>query len=90
MPSLNEKLRVLVEWSPLIGMVSEISAAKTPLDRALKVSNALRWLARKTDTPVDDEMIVLLEAILRTTEGQAFFDYMVKLGESLSQAEVGP
>ena len=90
MPSLNEKLRVLYEWSPLIGMVSEISAAVTPLDRAVKVSATLRWLARKTDTPVDDELIVLLESILKTPEGQALFGYMVKLSTSLSQAEVGP
>lgn len=88
MATLNEKLRILVEWAPLIGLASEISAATTPLERALRISAALRWAARKTGTPVDDEMVELLEAVLRSKEGQALFDYFVTLGRELAKTEI--
>jgi hypothetical protein len=88
MPSLNEKLRVIVEWSPLIGYASEISAATTPLDRALKISAALKWVSLKTQTGVDDELVELLEAVLRSPEGAALFDYLVRLVSDLAKAEI--
>jgi hypothetical protein len=88
MATLNEKLRILVDWAPLIGIASEISAAKTPLERALKISVALRWAADKTDTPADDELVDLLEAVLKSPEGTALFDYMVKLVTALSHTEM--
>lgn len=88
MPSLNEKLRVLVEWSPLIGLASEISAATTPLERALKISAALRWVAGKTNTKLDDELVDLLEAVLKSPEGAALFKYLVELTTQMAKAEV--
>jgi hypothetical protein len=88
MPSLNEKLRILVEWAPLIGLASEISAASTPLDRALRISAALRWVSLKTNTPVDDELVELLEAVLKSPEGEALFQYGVRLVTNLSYAEL--
>lgn len=88
MPSVSEKIRVLVEWSPLIGLVSEITGASTPLDRALKISAALRWVATKTETRIDDEMVDLLEAVLKSPEGDALFHYLVRLGTAVAQQEV--
>lgn len=88
MPTLNEKLRILVDWAPLIGFASEITAAKTPLDRALKISAALRWVSDKTDTQVDDELVELIESVLKTPEGEALFVYLVSLGRGLSQMEI--
>jgi hypothetical protein len=89
MASLKEKLQLLVEWSPLIGLASEISAASTPLERALKISAALRWAASKTQTTVDEEVVELLEAVLRSQEGAALFNYLVDLLGAVAFAEVG-
>lgn len=88
MATLAEKLRVLVDWAPLIGLASEISAATTPLDRALKISGALRWAATKTGTTVDDELVNLLEEVLKSPEGTALFNYLVQLVEGLSAIQV--
>jgi CHASE3 domain sensor protein len=88
MATLSEKLRILVEWAPLIGLASEISAATTPLARALRISAALRWMSTKTGTPADDELVNLLEAVLRSDEGQALFDYLVKLTTNLAFTEM--
>lgn len=89
MASLREKLQLLVEWSPLIGHASEISAASTPLDRALRISAALRWAASKTQTPVDEELVDLLAAVLKSDEGAALFSYLVQLFGALAFAELG-
>lgn len=87
MPSIAEKLRVLVEWSPLIGLVSDITGASTPLDRALKIFAVLRWGADKTGTEIDDQLVDLIEDILRTPEGQALFEYVKGLVSNLAQQE---
>ena len=71
----------------MIGLVSDISVAKTPLERALKIFAALRWAAGKTETVLDDELVEVLEAVLQTTEGTALFSYFEKLGHSLSKME---
>lgn len=89
MASLREKLQLLVEWAPLIGLASEISAASTPLERALRISAALRWAASKTQTPVDEELVELLEAVLKSDEGAALFGYLVELFGALAFAEMG-
>ena len=89
MASLREKLQLLVEWSPLIGHASEISAASTPLERALRISAALRWAASKTKTNVDEELVDLLEAVLKSDEGAALFNYLVDLCGAIAFAEVG-
>lgn len=88
MPSVSQKIKVLLEWAPLIGLASEISAASTPLDRALKISAALKWAAEKTDTQADDEIVDLLEAVLKSDEGKALFDYLVALVTAVAKAEV--
>ncbi len=89
MATLSEKLRLLVEWSPLIGLASEISGATTPLERALKTSAVLRWLADKTQsTEVDDELVELLEAVLKSPEGTALFNYLTALVTSMASQEV--
>jgi hypothetical protein len=89
MPSIAEKLRVLVEWSPLIGLVSGVTGASTPLDRALRIFAVLRWVADKTGTEIDDQLVDLLEDILRTPEGQALFDYVQALATNLAKQEAG-
>jgi hypothetical protein len=88
MPTVSEKLRVLVEWAPLITLASEITAASTPLERALRISAALRWAARKTGTEADDDLVDLCEAVLRTKEGEALFDYLVKLTQTMAAMEM--
>jgi hypothetical protein len=72
-----DKLRLLAEWAPLLGRVQVIMDAKTPYDQALAVVKALQWAAGKSDIDVDDEALFHLEALLKTPEGQAFFQWIV-------------
>ena len=73
-----EKMKLLAEWAPLIGRLQGVMTAETPYDQSLAVVKTLQWAAGKSGTVVDDEAISHLEAVLRTPEGKAFFDWVVK------------
>jgi hypothetical protein len=76
---LVDKLRLLTEWAPLIGRLQGVMSAETPHDQALAITKTLQWAAGKsTGTTVDDEAVYHLEAILKSPEGKAFFDWVVK------------
>lgn len=78
-----DKLKLLAEWAPLIGRLQLISAAETPYDRALAITSAVQWAAGKSNTEVDDEALFHLEAVLRSPEGKAFFDWTVSKAGAL-------
>lgn len=72
-----EKLKLLAEWAPLIGRLQAVLDANTPLERATGIVKALQWAAGKSGTTMDDEALYHLEAVLKTPEGQAFFNWVV-------------
>lgn len=78
MPIL-EQLKLLAQWGPLLGRLQTIALAPTPKDRALAVLDALQFAAGNTKTTIDDEVIAHLEAILKTPEGAALFNWVVAL-----------
>lgn len=70
-----EKLKLLAEWAPLIGRLQAVATAKTPHEQSLAVVAAVQWAAGKSNTEIDDEALYHLEAVLRSPEGKAFFDW---------------
>lgn len=76
MPSAVEKIQTLIEWAPVLQLLSKLSAAT---DAAQKVEiglQLLKALAVKTATPVDDAFLERLAAALRTPEGARLFAYL--------------
>lgn len=76
MPIL-EKLKLLAEWAPLLGRLQSIMDANTPEEQALAVVKVLQWAAGKSGTEIDDEALFHLEAVLKSAEGKAFFNWVV-------------
>lgn len=74
---LLDKLRMIAEWSPMLARLQAVAMASTPHDRAVALVDALQWAAGKSDTTLDDEALEHVEAILRTAEGKAAFDWVV-------------
>lgn len=72
-----EKLKLLAEWAPLLGRLQVVISADKPYDQAVAVVKALQWAAGKSDLEVDDEALFHLEAVLKSAEGQAFFQWIV-------------
>lgn len=75
---LFDKLRLLAEWMPLVNRIQLIAAAQTPHEQALAVIDAAQWAAGRTGTEIDDEALAHIEAVLKTPEGQAFFEWALK------------
>ena len=75
---LFSKLRMLAEWAPLLNRLQMIALAKEPHDQALAVVSALQWAAGKSANTIDDEALAHVEALLKTSEGQAFFNWAIE------------
>lgn len=74
-----DQLRLLAQWGPLLGKLQPVVQAATPKDKAIAVLDALTFAAGKTKTTIDDDVIGHLEAILKTPEGAALFNWIVTI-----------
>lgn len=75
MPILDQ-LKLLAQWGPLLGFLQNVALAPTTKDKALAILSALLFAAGKTATPIDDEVVKHLDAILKSPEGGALFDWV--------------
>lgn len=73
-----EKLKLLAEWAPLLGRLQAVIDADTPEAQALAIVKALQWAAGKSSTEVDDEALYHIEAVLKSDEGRAAFNWVVQ------------
>lgn len=74
--SALDRLRLFMEWLPVIQMLPLIAAAKPGQSRALEVIRLLEMVAAKTQPKVDDEVIALLKAVVLTEPGGKLVDYI--------------
>jgi len=87
MPTVGERITALVEWAPALSLLSQISAAKTPHEKAARVLEALQFVAQKTNTPVDDDLLERVQGVLASPEGAALFEYVSLLLTALAKTE---
>ncbi len=88
MPTVAQKVRMLVDWAPALSLLSEISAADTAKERAEGALKLMRFVATKTATPIDDDLCERLEACLLSPQGAELFRYLVALAAAVSQQEI--
>ena len=69
--SIWDQLRLLQSWAPLIGYGQRFVNEIDPHRRALVVADACEWLAAKTSSPLDDQLVRHVGDILKTKEGEA-------------------
>lgn len=69
--SIWDQIRLLQAWSPLIGYGQRFVNELDPHRRALVVADCCEWLASKTASPLDDELVRHLGDVLKTKEGEA-------------------
>lgn len=77
--STLQKVRLLVEWAPLLALLEAVVKAPGNQDKALALVTALRWLSKKTLTETDDKALDHLESLLKTPEGAAIVNFLVTL-----------
>jgi|688.fasta_scaffold16907_10 hypothetical protein len=69
--SIWQQLALLQAWAPLIGYGQRFVNEADPYRRGLVVSDAAEWLASKTNSQADDQLVRLLADILKTPQGEA-------------------
>jgi hypothetical protein len=69
--SIWTNIRTIQEWGPAISYIQAFLVAKDSHHKALVVADAAEWLAAKTQTKFDDELVSLVSDILKTPQGEA-------------------
>ena len=72
---LLDRLKLLAEWAPLLAQLQVIGSAQSPHEQAVAIVKTLQWAAGKSTTSLDDETLRHVEAVLRTPEGKAAFEW---------------
>lgn len=75
--SIFEKLRLLAEWSPVLAYLQQLNRERDPHKKSIVVFEAAEWLASKTDTEWDGELIDLLSDIVASDEGEKLVRWIV-------------
>jgi len=74
-----QAIRLLQTWSPLLQYGQQILAERDPYAKSLVVAEAAEWLAAKTDSEVDDQLVSRLAAVVKTAEGEDLIRYGLSL-----------
>jgi hypothetical protein len=65
-----QALRLLQTWSPLVNYAREFVNAVDPYQKSVVVAQACEWLASKTDSALDDQLVRHVADVLKTKEGE--------------------
>jgi hypothetical protein len=65
-----QALRLLQTWHPLVGYGQRFVQTIDPYGKALVVAEACEWLAAKTDSQLDDQLVRHVAEVLKTKEGE--------------------
>ena len=73
-----DQIVLFQQWMPLLGYAQQLLAAKDdPYKQAIIVGDALEWVATKTQTTVDDDMVKMLSAIVETPQCEVLIRWIV-------------
>ena len=78
-----QAIRMLNAWQPLVGYGQRFMAETDPYKRGLIVAEAIEWLASKTDSKVDDELVALMAELVRTPQGEAVVRWAISKVEAI-------
>lgn len=73
--SLVGKIQLLAQWAPLLAKLEAVATAKTPAEKAVAIIAALRLAADKTTTDKDNNVLDLVENVIKTPEGLALVNW---------------
>lgn len=84
--SVWDKIRLIQEWSPLVTYIQAFLAASDPHQKAVVVSDACEWMASKSKTTVDDELVSHLAAVLKSPQGESLLRWVLAKIEGVQKA----
>jgi len=78
-PSVIEQILLAREWAPVLRLLSAISTASESAAKAAAALELLKFLAHKTNTRMDDDLLAWLEVALKVPEAKLIFDWLAHL-----------
>jgi len=81
--SIWEKLLLIQAWAPLLTFAQQFVGTPDPYAKSVVVTECCEWLASKTDSGLDDELVKHLAAILKTPEGENLVRWVVVKAQGL-------
>ena len=75
--SIWQQIALLQQWSPVIVYGQQILAEKDTYKKAIIVGDALEWIATKSATKLDDDVVKMITNIVETPQGEALIRYIV-------------
>jgi hypothetical protein len=79
MNTLADRLKILVDWWPLVVLLQQVAVATQGRAQAEAFTDCLRFLASRTDVDVDDRLVEHVQKLIATPEGGELIDYVVSL-----------
>jgi hypothetical protein len=73
--SIWDQIRLFQDWAPLIGFGQRFVAEPDQYQRSLIVSDACEWLAAKTKSTADDQLVRLLADVAKAPQGEALIRF---------------
>jgi len=64
-------------WMPLIGYGQQLVAEKDSYRKAIIVGDAFEWIATKSQTKIDDDVVKMITGIVETPQGEALIRYLI-------------
>ena len=75
--SIWEQIALVQQWAPMIGYGQQILAEKDNYKKAVLVGDAMEWIATKSATKIDDDVVKMITSIIETKQGEALIRYIV-------------
>lgn len=78
-----QAIRLLNAWQPAVAYVQRFLAEADPYKKGLIAAEGLEWLASRTDSKVDDELVVLIAELAKTPQGEAIARWFIAKVEAI-------
>lgn len=75
--SIWQQIALLQAWAPLVGYGQRFVQELDPYKKGLIVSEAAEWVASKTDSKADDQLVKLLADLFKTPQGEALARFLL-------------
>lgn len=84
--SIWDKIKIIQEWSPMVTYIQAFLATNDPHQKALIVADVCEWLAAKSQTKVDDELVGHLTAVLKSPQGESMVRWVMAKIDGVAKA----
>ena len=81
--SIVGKIALIAAWAPLLAKLEAVATARTPVEKAISIIAALRMAADKTTTVKDNDVLNLIENVLKTPEGLALVNWFALVASEI-------